>query len=141
MFSKINDDNKSPIKGPLQQIANQKPVPPSLVSSDVTIIGDLRCDGEIQIDGKIDGDIKTKTLEIGKTASIKGEIVADKVRVNGTVNGRIKARSVELFSSAHVVGDIMHEDLSIETGAFLEGHCMRNMNEENSAIKPSAKKS
>ena len=140
MFSKTNDENKSSSKGSLQPIPNQKPVPPSLVSSDVTIIGDLKSDGEIQIDGKIDGDIKTKTLEIGKTASIKGEIVADKVRVNGTVNGRIKARSVELFSSARVIGDIMHEDLSIETGAFLEGHCMRNINEESSSIKPLAKK-
>ena len=140
MFSKINDESKSLPKGPSHPIANQKPVPPSLVSSDVTIVGNLKSEGEIQIDGKIDGDIKTKTLEIGKTASIKGEIIADKVRVNGTVNGRIKARSVELFSSAHVVGDIMHEDLSIETGAFLEGHCMRNVKEENSSIKSPGKK-
>jgi cytoskeletal protein CcmA (bactofilin family) len=29
------------------------------------------------------------------------------------------------MKSAHVVGDILHEDLSIEKGAFLEGHCRR----------------
>ena len=61
--------------------------------------------------------------------------------VNGTINGRIKARSVELFSSAHVVGDIMHEDLSIETGAFLEGHCKRNVKEDPNNSKNLNKKS
>ncbi len=52
-------------------------------------------------------------------------IVGDTVRVYGTVNGQIKARAVTLAKSAHVVGNILHENLSIEEGAFLEGHCKR----------------
>ncbi|MCH8215019.1 MAG: polymer-forming cytoskeletal protein, partial [Proteobacteria bacterium] len=62
---------------------------------------------------------------IGESATIKGEIVGDTVRVYGTVNGQIKARAVTLAKSAHVVGNILHENLSIEEGAFLEGHCKR----------------
>ncbi|MBL6931841.1 MAG: polymer-forming cytoskeletal protein, partial [Rhodospirillales bacterium] len=82
-------------------------------------------DGEIQVDGTIVGDIRTKSLLIGKTAEIKGEIIADTVRVHGNVRGQIKARAVTLVKTAHVIGDILHEDLSIETGAFLEGLCKR----------------
>jgi len=122
MFSK---KSKGVATSPDKPAATLKPSPPSLISSDLKIVGDLNSDGEIQVDGTIEGDIRTKTLLVGEGANIKGEIVADTVRVHGRVNGQIKARSVLLSKTAHVVGDIMHEDLAIETGAFLEGHCKR----------------
>ena len=101
------------------------PAPPSIISRDLKIVGDLLSDGEIQIDGMVSGDIRTRTLIVGETARVKGEIVAESIRVLGRVDGHIKAKSVRLAATAHVVGDILHEDLSIETGAFLEGHCKR----------------
>lgn len=108
-----------------------KPSTPSIISVDLRIVGDLTSDGEIQVDGAIDGDIRTKTLLVGNTAHIKGEIVADTINVHGTVNGQIKASHVILAKTAHVVGDILHEDLAIETGAVLEGHCKRMIKEKN----------
>ncbi len=113
--------------------AAEKAPPPSIISTDMRIVGDLSSEGEIQIDGAVDGDIRTKTLLVGETAIIKGEVVADSVHVHGTLNGQIKARSVNLFRSAHMVGDIIHEDLAIETGAFMEGHCKR-MAEKKSPV-------
>jgi len=89
------------------------------------MVGDLHSDGEIQIDGGIEGDIRCMSLLIGETADIRGEIVADSVVVHGRLTGQIKAKAVNLAATAHVIGDILHEDLSIETGAFLEGHCKR----------------
>jgi len=96
-----------------------------MISTDLRIVGDLNSEGEVQIDGTVDGDIRTRILLIGETAHIKGEIIADSVRVHGTVTGQIKAQSVSLASTAHVIGDILHENLSIEQGAYLEGHCRR----------------
>ena len=97
--------------------------PPSIIGADLMIFGDLSSDGEIQIDGAVDGDIRTKSLLVGETARIKGEIVADTVFVHGSISGQIKSRSVNLAKTAHVVGDILHEDLVVDAGAFLEGHC------------------
>jgi cytoskeletal protein CcmA (bactofilin family) len=122
MFSK--NKNKA-TSGDKNSSLPAKPSIPSIISVDLKVTGDLSSDGEIHVDGTIVGDIRTKTLLIGKTANIKGEIFADTVRVHGNVNGQIKARSVILAKTAHVVGDILHEDLSIETGAFLEGLCKR----------------
>ncbi len=102
-----------------------KPAPPSILSTDLHIVGNLKSAGEIQVDGKIDGDIRTINLLVGETANIKGEIIADEVTVHGAVTGQIKARSVTLAKTAHVVGDILHENLSINAGAFLEGLCKR----------------
>lgn len=115
-----------------------KPSTPSLISADLHIVGDMQSQGEIQVDGAIDGDIRTHSLLVGKDAHITGEIVADSVIVHGYVTGQIKARSVELAKSAHVIGDILHEDLAIETGAFLEGHCKR-MVQKKDQIDPTSK--
>lgn len=121
MFSKNNKSNKpqAPTKPALP------PAPPSIVSRDLSIVGDLISEGEIQVDGTVNGDIRTNVLIIGESARIKGEVVAETVRIMGSVDGQIKAKVVKLAATAHVVGDILHEDLSIETGAFLEGHCKR----------------
>lgn len=119
MFSKTSKkppvDNKLPVP----------PAPPSIISRDLNIVGDLLSEGEIQIDGTVNGDIRTRILIVGESAKVFGEIVAETVRILGSVDGQIKAKVVKLAKTAHVVGDILHEDLSIETGAFLEGHCKR----------------
>ena len=124
MFSKKNKTTSSVLSNQkLTQPA--KPAVPSIISRDLVLTGNLNSDGEIQIDGKVIGDIRTKSLLIGKTANVKGEIIADSVGVHGNVDGQIKANSVTLAKTAHVVGDILHVNLSIETGAFLEGLCKR----------------
>ncbi|MBM3566367.1 MAG: polymer-forming cytoskeletal protein [Alphaproteobacteria bacterium] len=109
------------------EIADKIPAspPPSIVSADMRLIGDLVSQGEVHIDGVVEGDIRAKTLLIGETADIKGEILAEQVRVHGRVTGQIKSRVVHLASTAHVAGDVLHEALSIETGAFIEGNCER----------------
>ena len=133
MFSK--DNKMQNHKTNSQPSPPAKPAPPSLISRDLKIFGNLKSDGEVQVDGSVEGDVGSKTLLIGESAHIKGEVVADSIVVQGTVNGQIKARSVKLASSAHVVGDIMHQDLSIETGAFLEGHCRRMEDEQPPKLK------
>ncbi len=98
---------------------------PSLISQDMRITGDLVSDGDIQVDGTIDGNVKTGMLTVGEEAQIRGEIEADSVRVCGSVTGQIKARSVEIVKTAKVVADIIHETLSIEAGASITGNIKR----------------
>lgn len=129
MFSK----NKSKSSGSKAQ-KPAKPAVPSIISADLTINGNLISDGEIQIDGAVNGDIKTDALLIGEDAKVTGEIIARRVRVHGRVVGQITAKSVTLAATAHVSGDVVHEDLSIDKGAFLEGHCKR-MTEAETAKK------
>ena len=115
---------KEPGNKPAAQVS-RKPGEPSIISADLTIVGDLSSEGEILVDGSIDGDIRTKTLLISESATVKGKIVSDTVRVYGSVNGPIKAHAVTLAKSARVVGNILFGKVSIEEGAFLDGHCKR----------------
>ena len=98
---------------------------PSLISTDMRITGELVSDGDIQVDGTIDGNVKTGMLTVGEEAQIRGEIEADSVRICGSVTGQIQARTVEIVKTAKVVAEIIHETLSIEAGAFVTGNFKR----------------
>ncbi len=94
---------------------------PSIISRDLKIVGQLKSDGAIQIDGTVKGDIKAHMLTVGEQGKIDGSTVAETVRIFGTVNGRVQAKTVRLDKSAKVTADITHETLTIEVGAYFEG--------------------
>jgi cytoskeletal protein CcmA (bactofilin family) len=103
-----------------------KPKPAaSVLSSDLTITGNLRTSGDIQVEGAVEGDIRAHLLTVGESATIKGEIVADDIVVNGRVIGRVRGLKVRLTSTARVEGDIIHKTIAIESGAHFEGSVQR----------------
>jgi cytoskeletal protein CcmA (bactofilin family) len=98
---------------------------PSLLSSDLTIKGNVSSSGDIQIEGTIEGDVRAHLLTVGESATIRGEVVADDVVVNGRVIGRVRGLKVRLTASAKVEGDIVHKTIAIESGAHFEGSVQR----------------
>ena len=94
---------------------------PSIISPDLKIVGNLKSNGEIQIEGTIEGDIDVPLLTVGEQGKVDGSTVAETVRISGTVNGRVQAKTVRLDKSAKVTADITYESLAIEAGAYFEG--------------------
>jgi cytoskeletal protein CcmA (bactofilin family) len=105
-----------------KQVGGDRPMP-SIVSSNLRIHGDLESDGDIQVEGIVEGDVRSHTIIVGDSATIRGDITGEAVHVRGSVTGSITARTVTLASSSRVVGNVLHESLSIEPGAFLDGEC------------------
>ncbi len=105
--------------------AKAKPSP-SLLSSDLTVKGNVSTSGDIQIEGTIEGDVRAHLLTVGETATIRGEVVADDVVVNGRVVGRLRGLKVRLTSTSKVEGDIVHKSIAIESGAHFEGSVQRS---------------
>ena len=99
--------------------------PASILSSDLLITGNLKTTGDIQVEGRVDGDIRAHLLTIGEGATVKGEIIADDVVVNGHVIGCVRGLKVRLTSTAEVEGDIIHKTIAIESGAHFEGSVQR----------------
>ncbi|MCH7711904.1 MAG: polymer-forming cytoskeletal protein [Proteobacteria bacterium] len=102
---------------------NKQQQVPTIISASLRIVGNLISDGDVQVDGIIDGNVKSRTLTIGESATINGEVEAETVRIHGSISGQIKAKKVELGPTAKVVGDIIHSLLIVESGAYLEGSC------------------
>ncbi len=98
-------------------------VAPSIISANLRVTGDLDSDGDIQIDGAVEGDVRSKSVTVGEHALVSGAINSDRINVAGTVKGQIHGKVVVLASTAKVTGDIVHESLAIEAGAFIQGLC------------------
>ena len=133
MFSKDSKSTSTPASTPSTAPAAADPArsaasrtaAPSIISSDLKIKGDLICNGDIQIDGTIEGDVVSRSITVGEGADVRGAISGEAVRICGSVNGQIKGTTVTLAKTAKVVGDVLHQTLSIEPGAFFEGQCRR----------------
>ena len=99
----------------------KRPIQHSIIGADVTITGDLISEGDIKVDGRVDGDITCRTLTLGAQPVVNSSINADTVRICGTFNGEVKAAKVVLTKDAKVTGKIVQQTLEVEKGAILEG--------------------
>jgi cytoskeletal protein CcmA (bactofilin family) len=115
-----------------------RPGMPTIIGADFRVKGDISCEGDIQLEGTVDGNIKSVRLTVGETGIVNGDVNAEGVRVQGKVVGTIRAKTVDLAGTGHVTGDILHERLSVENGAFLNGHCRRMSDEEIQRDHPPA---
>lgn len=113
-----------PAPAPMPAAPKPKPAA-SVLSSDITITGNVRSSGDIQVEGVVEGDVRAHTLIVGETATVKGEVVAEEVVVHGRVVGRLRGLKIRLSSSARCEGDIVHKTIAIESGAHFEGSVQR----------------
>lgn len=113
----------SPPPAPLQPQRPLRTV--SVIAEGITIKGNVRGEGEVQIDGVVRGDVKVSRLSVGETGLIEGAVIAEAVECRGRIVGSITARQVRLYGSSHVDGDITHDQLAMETGAFFQGRSLK----------------
>ncbi|WP_404340698.1 polymer-forming cytoskeletal protein [Pseudoalteromonas mariniglutinosa] len=107
---------------------------PSIIAEDIRITGTLISQGEVQLDGRIDGDLRVKHLVIGHSGIVEGIIEADSVVVKGKIIGSLTASKVVIESTAEMHGDVFHDTLSIEAGAIFEGSLKQRHEEDNVAL-------
>ncbi len=93
----------------------------SFIGPDVVVTGNMEAQGDIHVDGRIDGDIRCAALTQGDSGRIAGGIVADQARIAGLVDGSIDTRELFLSRTARVTGDVAYQSLSIEAGAQVAG--------------------
>lgn len=97
----------------------------NIIGAGTTIEGDIKSEGDVRIDGTLNGSLSTKgKLVLGATGSVEGEIVCQNADISGTINGKIKvAELLSLKNSTKLTGDIITNKLSIEPGASFSGSC------------------
>ncbi len=93
----------------------------SVIGDAARIVGDLTSDGEIEVQGTVEGNIRSRRVTIGEGALVHGEIVAEELSIQGSVEGPVVATNVAIAKTARVIGNITHKELTIEPGAYLEG--------------------
>src|SRR5262249_4125623 len=104
--------------------------------SDMSIVGNIECNGRAQVFGRIEGELHASDLLISGGAQVEGSIIAQDVTVCGRIKGTIRAVRVKLQNGGAVEGDIFHRSLSIDENAQFEGSSRRveNPTEPSSSI-------
>ena len=93
----------------------------STISEDLTITGSVTSQGELHLNGQVQGDVHCVALVLGENAQLEGNVVADDVMVRGRLIGSVRALKVILQSTAHVEGNLVHKSLAVEHGTHFEG--------------------
>ena len=107
------------------ETAPRKAIACSLIAENVSLEGDLKSDGDVQLDGAVRGDLHVAHLTIGETGVVEGAVMADAVEIRGRVIGTVSARAVRLYSTAKVDGDITHSQIAIDAGAHFAGRSVK----------------
>ncbi len=87
--------------------------------------GDIQTYGNIRIEGKVVGNIKSKSkVVLSDTGSIEGNMLAQNAEVAGEVRGSVEVSEILILKpSAIIHGDIVTNKLVIESGANFNGSC------------------
>jgi cytoskeletal protein CcmA (bactofilin family) len=88
--------------------------------------GEIDCKGEIEIAGKVNGNIKAKKLRILESGTVRGTVYAEDVEVLGYISGNIESQDIHLGEKAIVKGDLNFENnLSVLAGADILGRVQK----------------
>ncbi len=101
----------------------------NILNAGTRITGDLASEGDLRVDGSVQGNIEVKTkLVLGQSAHVKGNINAQNSDVSGVVIGNVTVTELlTIKATAKITGDIACSKLIIEAGAEFNG---------NSAMRP-----
>ena len=97
----------------------------NLIGKDTVIKGDIESCGDIRVDGKLIGSLKSNgKIVIGQTGIIEGDITCKQADISGVVKGILKCEELTaLKSTSKVEIDLITKQLLIEVGAVFTGKC------------------
>lgn len=99
----------------------------TLISKSTEIVGDLHFKGNLEIEGKVRGNILAEEgsearVRVMEKGEVEGEIRAPSVVINGNVSGNVySSKHVELAEKATVTGNVNYHLIEMVKGAQVNG--------------------
>lgn len=98
----------------------------NIIAKGTKIVGDFFSDGDIRVDGTIEGNIETSgKVVIGKEGEIKGKLKCSNAYFEGKLTGTLElTETLTLKSTAYIEGDVITQKLAVEPGATFNVSCV-----------------
>lgn len=94
----------------------------SVIASGTKIVGELKVENRLFIDGEIDGSIISDSIiSIGKSGKVIGDVQAQKLIIGGIFEGVVECDECEILCEGKLFGEVTSATLVIESGGLLEG--------------------
>ena len=115
------------------QISNSS----NIIGQGASLCGDIEAYGNIRIEGKVIGTIKTKSkIALGQSSYVEGNIYAQNAEIAGEVKGKIEIKELLILKPSSVVnGNIKANNLLIESGAIFNGGCKMELSNKEEKVK------
>ena len=99
------------------------PAPNTLIGPETLISGEITTPDVIQIEGRVEGKIKsTGLVVIGEAGRVKAEIEAENVSIRGKLEGNCTAKNrVEITNTGTVMGNLRAPLIAVAEGAVFRG--------------------
>lgn len=108
------------------------------VGAGVTLRGDVEVPGAASVDGKFEGTLKAKTLIVGQTGHVSGQISAETAEIRGMVDDQLVVRNkLVLRASGSISGAISYSKIMVEEGGSISGS-IEVMERPRAAVQPAA---
>lgn len=97
----------------------------NIIGKGTILQGGLETFGNIRIEGKVVGNITTKSkAAFGHSSQVDGNVLAQNAEVAGHISGTIEiTEQLVLKPTAVIDGDIITNKLIVESGAVFNGSC------------------
>jgi len=107
----------------------------TMIAQGVRVEGDFKSDGNVVIEGEVKGSVATSLhLSVGDRALIVANVKAGSATVAGIIEGNVTVLGkLELLGTAQITGDVSAEDLSVESGAIMNGRITMTTSASKSA--------
>ena len=138
LFGKSEPQKLNVVTGPRGVPAqNESPsvAPQTLIGAKTIISGELNTSKVLQIEGRVEGKIKSSGMVvIGEAGRVKAKVEAANVSIRGKLEGDCTASDkVELTRTGKVFGNLRAARIAIAEGAIFKGSIQMTVNEERSA--------
>lgn len=112
--------NKTKKKVATEEVSNS-----NIIGKGTTLTGDLETFGNLRVEGKLKGSVKSKSkVAFGQSSEVEGNVHAQNAEIAGHVSGTVEvSETLVLKASAVIDGDIVTNKLLVESGATFNGSC------------------
>lgn len=100
----------------------------SIISKDLFIKGNIVSDSIVEIEGKVEGDIKGNIVTLREEGLITGNVNAKIFNIKGKFLGIARSERINISKKGNVKGTLEYESLCVEDGASIEGDIKRIAN-------------
>ena len=118
------------------------------IGKGTVLAGNLETLGNLRVDGKIVGNVKSKSkVVLGPDSIVEGNVHAQNAEIEGVVDGYVEITDLLILkTTAKIKGDIVTNKMIVESGAQFNGSCRmgdnikeRKLGENRSKTKFGAK--
>ncbi len=97
----------------------------NIIGKGTVLEGNIETYGNIRVEGKVRGNIKTKSkVALGQSSHVEGNVLSQNAEIAGEVKGRVEVSDLLILKPTAVIyGDIITNKLIVEQGASFNGGC------------------